>query len=104
MIVDGFGGARLGLSATDVLLDVFEPGFEFPPGPIEFDDLSGREGQIGGEEGDPVSVTKDPNDSHTAFEGLEPHEAFGELDGLLTSIELEIPQTISLFRVIQCCK
>ena len=89
VVVDSFGRARLGLSAADVLFDLFEPGFDFPPSPIEFDDLSRGEGQIGGEEGDLVRAPKDPNESHTALEGLEPDEAFGELDRLLTSIELE---------------
>ena len=71
VVVDSFGCARLGLSAADVLLDFFEPGFDFPPGPIEFDDLSGGEGQIGGEEGHPVGVTKDPDEAHTALQGLK---------------------------------
>ena len=60
------GVARLAFGAADLLLDLFESGFDFPPRAVKFDDLLDRKRQIGGEESDPPAFTKDPHDADLA--------------------------------------
>ena len=47
VIYDGMGIAGLALIAADVLFDLFETGFDFPPCAIVLDDLFGSQIDIG---------------------------------------------------------
>ncbi len=71
MVGDGISGPGLGAGAPDFLFDFFEAGFDFPAGPIVFDDLGDRESQICREERHPLGFAKDPDHPYRAAQGFE---------------------------------
>lgn len=73
MIGDRMGLSGLAVGATDVLLELFIAGLDFPASPIPRNDLLDGQRQIGGEQSDPLVFAIDPYDPYGTFEGLE-HE------------------------------
>ena len=87
VIHDCIGIAGLAFAAPDVLFDLFETGFNFPPCAIVLDDLCGGQIEISREKGDPLCFTKDPDYPHRALEGLEHDHFCGGRDLAVTSIK-----------------
>ncbi len=75
VVHDSIGIASLALAASNVLFDLFETRFNFPPCAIVLDDLHCGQIEIGREKGDPLSFTKDPDYQDRAFKGIE-HDHF----------------------------
>jgi len=71
VIHDAMGMTCLAFAAPDVLFDLFETGFNFPPCAIVLDDLFSGQIEVGREEGNPLCFTKDPDYPDRTFEGLE---------------------------------
>ena len=71
MVDHGLGIPALGLSASDLLFELLEAGFDLPPGPVILHDLLDREGKIRAEQGDPSRFSEDPDDAHRSLERFE---------------------------------
>ena len=71
VIDHGMGIAGLAFVTANVLFDLLETGFDFPPCTIVLDDLFGGQIQISGKEGNPLCFAKDPDHTDRAFERLE---------------------------------
>ena len=71
----GIGGqlgfARLGLGAADLLFDLPEPGFDFPPGLVVVDDLVDAEIKVRGQQRKPLALAKNPEDTHATAQILD---------------------------------
>ena len=61
VIHDGMGITGLAFATADVLFDLLETGFDFPPCAIVLDDVFSGQIEIGREEGNPLCFTKDPD-------------------------------------------
>lgn len=90
MVDHGLGIPALGLSASDVLFELLEPGLDLPSGSGILHDLFDREGKIRAEQGDPSGFAKDPDDTHRAFEGLESDHPFEGHDLAGSPVEVDI--------------
>ena len=71
VIDHGMGITGLAFAAANVLFDLLETGFDFPPRTIVLDDLFNGQIQVSGKEGNPLCFTKDPDDPDRAFECFE---------------------------------
>ena len=87
VIHDSIGTTGLAFAAPDVLFDLFETGFNFPPCTIVLDDLCSGQMKVGREEGDPLCFPKDPDHPYRAFEGFEHNNLRRGHDLAVMSIE-----------------
>ena len=75
VIDHGMGITGLAFATANVLFDLFETGFDFPPCAIVLDYLFSGQIEVGREEGNPLCFTKDPDHPDRTFEGFE-HDHF----------------------------
>ena len=71
-IIDhGVGITGLALAAANLLFDLLETEFDFPPRTIVLDDLFNGQIQVSRKEGNSLCFTKDPDYPDRAFKGFE---------------------------------
>jgi len=90
MVDHGLGIPALGLSASDLLFEFFEPGLDLPSGPVILHDLLDREGQIRGKQGDPSGFSKDPDNAHRSLERFEHDHPIEGHDLAGSAVEVDI--------------
>ena len=87
VIDHGMGITGLTFAAANVLFDLLETGFDFPPCTIVLDYLFNGQIQVGGKESNPLCFTKDPDHPDRAFKRLEHDQFCGNQHIAVMSIE-----------------